>query len=94
MLVALLAGLVSSAATANPFDDLTKGGQDVCFRRVYDAAHLKKHPRQQVTSNVRFDFIHRPLSDLYLVYNEARDTSGRGRDDRVFTIKYTHMFAF
>ena len=49
MLVALLAGLVSPAA-ANPFDDLTKGGNDVCFRRVYDAAHLKKHPRQQVAS--------------------------------------------
>jgi hypothetical protein len=50
--------------------------------------------RNQVTSNVRFDFIHRPLSDLYLVYNEARDTSGLGRDDRVFTVKYTHMLAF
>ena len=30
--------------------DLTKDGNDVCFRRDYDAAHLKKNPRQQVTS--------------------------------------------
>jgi hypothetical protein len=25
-------------------------GQEACFGRVYDAAHLKKHPRQRVTS--------------------------------------------
>lgn len=50
--------------------------------------------RQQVTSNVRFDFIHRPLSDLFLVFNEARDVSGAGLNDRAFTIKYTHMLSF
>jgi hypothetical protein len=50
--------------------------------------------RKQVTSNIRFDFIHRPLSDIFIVYNEARDVSGAGRDDRVFTVKYTHMLAF
>ena len=37
-------------AAANPFDDLTKDGNDACFQRVYDAAHLKKNPRQQSTS--------------------------------------------
>ena len=49
-LIASLAVALSSQALANPFDDLTKGGGDVCFRRVYDAAHLAKNPRQQTTS--------------------------------------------
>ena len=50
--------------------------------------------RKQITSNIRFDFIHRPLSDLFLVYNEAREVSGARRNDRAITIKYTHMMAF
>jgi hypothetical protein len=49
---------------------------------------------KQFSTNVRFDLIHRPLSDLFIVYNEQqltdRDiTSGRG-----LIIKYTHMLAF
>ena len=31
----------------------------------------------QVSSNIRFNFIHHPLSDLYLVYNDRRDTTER-----------------
>lgn len=50
--------------------------------------------RRQVTSNIRFNFIHHPLSDLFLVYNEARELSGARLNDRAFTIKYTHMIAF
>ena len=50
--------------------------------------------RKQLTSNIRFDLIHRPLSDLFLVYNEARDTSGADKTDKSFIVKYTHMFAF
>jgi hypothetical protein len=50
--------------------------------------------RKQVTSNIRFNFIHRPLSDLFLVYNEQRDTSGAGIHDRALTLKYTHLFSF
>ena len=49
--VAAVLGLVLvSPAAADPFGDLTKNGSDACFRRVYDAAHLQKIPRQQVTS--------------------------------------------
>ena len=49
---------------------------------------------RQFSANVRFDLIHRPLSDLFVVYNEQqltdRDiTSGRG-----LIVKYTHMLAF
>jgi hypothetical protein len=41
---------LSSHASANPLDDLTKGGGDVCFHRVYDPEHLAKNPRQETTS--------------------------------------------
>ena len=51
---------------------------------------------KQFSANVRFDLIHRPLSDLFLVYNEQQLTSpvtptnpGRG-----LIVKYTHMLAF
>jgi hypothetical protein len=50
----------------------------------------------QFNANVRFDLIHRPLSDLFVVYNEQQLTNqptpvnpGRG-----LIVKYTHMLAF
>ena len=49
---------------------------------------------KQVTSNIRFTFIHHPLSDLFLVYNELRDVSGAGRTDRTATLKFTHLLSF
>jgi len=51
---------------------------------------------RQFSANVRFDLIHRPLSDLFIVYNEQRLTetptpinTGRG-----LIVKYTHMLSF
>ena len=51
---------------------------------------------RQFSANVRFDLIHRPLSDLFVVFNEQRLTdeptpvnAGRG-----LIVKYTHMLAF
>jgi uncharacterized protein DUF5916/cellulose/xylan binding protein with CBM9 domain len=50
----------------------------------------------QFSTNVRFDLIHRPLSDLFIVYNEQQLTNeptptntGRG-----LIVKYTHMLSF
>ena len=50
---------------------------------------------RQLNANIRFNLIHRPLSDIYVVYNEQRFTdddapaAGRG-----VIVKYTHMLAF
>ena len=51
---------------------------------------------KQLSANVRLDIIHRPLSDLFVVYNEQQLTdqptpvaTGRG-----LILKYTHMLAF
>ncbi len=38
----------------------------------------------EVSSNIRFNIVHHPLSDLYLVYNERRNTdAGHARRARV-----------
>ena len=48
----------------------------------------------EVSSNLRFNFIHRPLSDLFLVYNEQRGVTGGREQDRGIFFKYTHMLEF
>ncbi len=46
------------------------------------------------SSNIRFNIIHRPLSDLFIVYNERRE-SGTGRLlDRALMVKFTYLFTF
>ncbi|MCS6816075.1 MAG: carbohydrate binding family 9 domain-containing protein [Blastocatellia bacterium] len=46
------------------------------------------------SSNIRFNIIHRPLSDLFIVYNERRE-SGTGRLlDRALLVKFTYAFNF
>ena len=42
-------------------------------------------------SNIRFNLIHRPLSDIYVVWNETRLPSGTRR---ALMLKYTHLIAF
>jgi hypothetical protein len=49
---------------------------------------------RQVNSNIRLRFIHHPLSDFYVVYNDNRDTRIDGRNDRSLTLKYTHLLSF
>lgn len=41
-------------------------------------------------SNVRFNLIHRPLSDVYVVWNETRPA---GETRRALFFKYTHLLA-
>ena len=48
----------------------------------------------QVSSNIRFDLTHHPLSDLYLVYNDRRDTTSGLLLERAFIIKLTNLFNF
>jgi hypothetical protein len=48
----------------------------------------------QLSSNIRFNITHHPLSDLYLVYNDTRDTVSGQLVGRAFTIKLTNLFNF
>jgi hypothetical protein len=54
---------------------------------------------RQLASNIRYHFIHRPLSDLFLVYNDTQfiDVSrptALQLPARALTLKYTHLFSF
>jgi hypothetical protein len=48
---------------------------------------------RQLSSNLRFNIIHRPLSDIFIVYNERHDER-TDRIDRAFIAKMTYLFAF
>ena len=48
----------------------------------------------EFSANTRLNIIHRPLSDLYVVYNEQRSTVSRALLGRGVTIKFTNLFDF
>jgi len=48
----------------------------------------------QLSSNIRFNVIHRPLSDFFFVYNEHRDEFTGLLQDRSLIAKVTYMVAF
>jgi hypothetical protein len=47
----------------------------------------------QVSTNLRFRLIHRPLSDIFVVYNNLRDRARQTRDWGL-SLKYTHLLNF
>ena len=47
----------------------------------------------QWNSNVRFNIIHRPLSDIFVVYNERRDSISGNLIDRALIAKMTYMIS-
>jgi hypothetical protein len=49
---------------------------------------------KQVSSNIRFNVTHHPLSDLYLVYNDTRDTARGQLVGRSVMVKLTNLFNF
>ena len=48
----------------------------------------------QLSSNLRFNLIHRPLSDIFIVYNERRDDRTGLMLSRAVIAKMTYMVAF
>jgi hypothetical protein len=46
-----------------------------------------------IESNIRFNFIYKPLSDFFLVYNERRSTTGEVLE-RAIIAKLTYVFDF
>ena len=49
---------------------------------------------KQFSSNIRFRLIHHPLSDLFIVYNDRRDTQTGELLDRAIIFKFTNLFNF
>jgi hypothetical protein len=48
---------------------------------------------RQWSSNIRFNIIHRPLSDLFIVYNERRHSLTGNLVDRALIAKVTYMIS-
>ena len=60
-----------------------------------DALIQYERHEHRINSNIRFNFIHHPLSDLYIVYNDQRfTTDGSPVPGRGFIVKFTQMFSF
>ena len=49
---------------------------------------------QLAVTNIRVNWIHAPLSDLYVVLTELRDTNAGVVRDRLITIKFTKLLSF
>jgi hypothetical protein len=49
---------------------------------------------RQFNTNLRFDLIHHPLSNLYITYSDVRDTLNLPRTTRILAIKFTQMLQF
>ena len=47
-----------------------------------------------ISTNIRFRFLHHPLSDFFIVYNERRGVAGNDLLDRTLSIKLTNLFVF
>jgi hypothetical protein len=69
-------------------------GYSFSTRMFLDALLQYNTDIRQFSANVRFNLIHRPLSDLFVVYNEQRWTDLEQPAGRSLVVKYTHMLAF
>lgn len=49
---------------------------------------------ETVSTNVRYRFIHHPLSDFFVVYTEVRPTEGDAEKLRNVSLKLTHQLSF
>ncbi len=66
-------------------------------RRQVSAFLQYNRSADELVTNLRVNFIHAPLSDVFLVFTERRDLADGVRDriiDRVLTVKFTRLFAF
>ncbi len=76
--------------------DVYGANLDVFFStRLLTSAFVQfNEATQEFVTNLRFRWIHAPLSDLYLVLTERRDTEANRVLDRFITLKATKLLAF
>ena len=76
--------------------DLITGRANISFstRMFLNALLQYNTDARQWSSNVRFNIIHRPLSDFFFVYNDRRDTRSGALIDRALIAKVTYLMAF
>lgn len=79
------------------FDTDVVGGRIRYFYNtvLYGSAYVQYNSAADLlVTNVRFNWIHAPLSDLFLVFTERRDLGNKAVLDRVLTAKVTRSVAF
>ena len=84
--------LPGRAFTADVFGTRVKYAHST---RLFTGAFVQYNAAtEEIIANFRVNFIHSPLSDIFVVYSEKRVRSGAEVLDRIFTIKVTKLFAF
>jgi hypothetical protein len=64
-------------------------------RRLFLSSFLQYNAAsEEIVTNIRLNFIHSPLSDLFLVYSERRAADRRVVLERGVTLKVTKLFSF
>ena len=48
---------------------------------------------QKLVTNFRMNFIHAPLSDLFIVYSNISDLEGEEKDNGMISLKFTKLFS-
>ncbi len=71
-----------------------RSGYSFSTNMFLDALVQYRTDVKQFSANIRFNFIHRPLSDFFIVYNESQFTDTTQTAGRGLVVKYTQMFAF
>ena len=71
-----------------------RSGYSFTTNMFLDALEQYRNDIRQFSSNIRFNLIHHPLSDFFIVYNEQQYTDGRVAAGRGVVVKYTHLFSF
>jgi hypothetical protein len=86
---------LARAAEARVHDDARQPATGYSFstNMFLDTLLQYRNDVKQFSANVRFNLIHRPLSDFFIVYNESQFTDITSRR-RGLVVKYTQMFAF
>jgi hypothetical protein len=76
--------------------DVYAANADIFFStRLLTSAFVQYNTAtQDFVTNLRFRWIHAPLSDLFLVLTERRDTATDRVLDRFLTLKFTKLLAF
>jgi hypothetical protein len=63
-------------------------------RSFFNAFVQYNSASREVSTNIRFNIMYRPLSDLYIVYNDRRDSSIGEPLERAFIVKLTRLVTF
>jgi hypothetical protein len=71
-----------------------RSGYSFSTNMFLDALVQYRTDVKQFSANLRFNLIHRPLSDFFIVYNEAQFTDTTQTAGRGLVVKYTQMFSF